>query len=346
MTPPRTGCGLTRWLRNYLILLSEGPQDKKASVDLYYEAFAEAFPEGDALRRRLAELVSVVRTAVPELKSWQHLRKPASFYSLIGALDAVQEASALPDPSTLGARLSAFEKELSVPEGEGHPTVDVIRQRSQSPDRQPPAHAREGSRFSRASFSVNDTGGTMTFDPGAYARDFNQYQAAATCIKEAVQSALAGSTHSIQEIQARAKHPDSAAEKQFRGGEQARDLHDLIGLRVVTLYDNAVPAVIDRLRMWFDEVPGLYRDKSEQLSEKEVGYRGVHLFLTNIQVSSDSLEVRNIAKTSVIEVQVKSLAAHTWAEAEHTLRYKAGDGVPENCSQIQLARGRSGTRRP
>lgn len=102
-----------------LILLNEGPQDKKTSVDLYYEAFREEFPDGPALEANLLGLLELVQAALPDFNKMP-FRKPAGVYSLIGALNEIKEDESTPVPSAedIGRRLRAFAEELQVTEDE------------------------------------------------------------------------------------------------------------------------------------------------------------------------------------------------------------------------------------
>jgi len=73
-----------------IILLIEGPQDKKSSVDLYYGEYKNRFPQEKEIERRLKKYWNWILGALPNLKSTRY-RKPVDFYSLIGALDEVSE---------------------------------------------------------------------------------------------------------------------------------------------------------------------------------------------------------------------------------------------------------------
>ncbi len=71
-----------------IILLIEGPQDKKSSVDLYYAQYKGKFPEGVKIEERLKNYWNWILNALPNLKSTRY-RKPVDLYSLIAALDEV-----------------------------------------------------------------------------------------------------------------------------------------------------------------------------------------------------------------------------------------------------------------
>lgn len=98
-----------------VILLIEGPQDKKASVDLYYGRYKDKFPEAAQTEAKLKSYFDWIKRALPDLSSTRY-RKPVDLYSLIGALDRVSEQSkrlAKINANTAGARLLDFEKTLN-----------------------------------------------------------------------------------------------------------------------------------------------------------------------------------------------------------------------------------------
>jgi hypothetical protein len=98
-----------------IILLAEGPQDKKGTIDLYYQKYEASFPDGKELRERLRRFLSWIERAFPEL-SESRFRGPVDLYGLIGALDLVtNEGTSLSTlkPSPAGAALRLFEQALS-----------------------------------------------------------------------------------------------------------------------------------------------------------------------------------------------------------------------------------------
>jgi hypothetical protein len=96
-----------------VILLIEGPQDKKKAVDLYYGKYRESFPPAKQIESRLAKYLRWIKRALPDLAT-QRYRKPVDLYSLIAALEFVtgggKTLSKL-NPVEIGPRLIRFEQE-------------------------------------------------------------------------------------------------------------------------------------------------------------------------------------------------------------------------------------------
>ena len=87
-----------------IILLIEGPQDKKASIDLYYEKYKDKFTLGTSVARRLKEYLDWILASIPNFNK-RFIRKPVDFYALIGALDEIADG---------GKKYSAINKETFV----------------------------------------------------------------------------------------------------------------------------------------------------------------------------------------------------------------------------------------
>ncbi len=95
------------------ILVIEGPQDKKAAIDLYYGKYQGRFPAAARVERRLDSYLEWIELALPELHG-SRFRKPVDLYALIGALDqrASKDGSVRLSPEPAGERLTEFERLL------------------------------------------------------------------------------------------------------------------------------------------------------------------------------------------------------------------------------------------
>jgi hypothetical protein len=97
------------------VLLIEGPQDKKNSLDLYYGEYQSRFPQAAEVKARLLRYLDWTKAAVPNLKQ-SRFRKPVDLYSLVAALDSLTRSGkrmATVSPEAARGRLAAFEQELS-----------------------------------------------------------------------------------------------------------------------------------------------------------------------------------------------------------------------------------------
>ncbi len=96
------------------ILLIEGPQDKKNTIDLYYTAYRDEFALADDLRQRLIAYTEFIDTNLPNFSTMQ-IRRPVNFYALIGAIDAVTNQGEFLEglnPTEFGESLERFDQDI------------------------------------------------------------------------------------------------------------------------------------------------------------------------------------------------------------------------------------------
>jgi len=166
----------------------------------------------------------------------------------------------------------------------------------------------------------------------SYSSSFDAYRRAAKHVEERVREALEGRALGIHSISVRAKDPDSLAEKVHQKGyKDSNEVTDLIGVRVITLTEATVESVASRLSSMFRIDAGRSADKTAELGDRAVGYRSKHLILSPMRGGLG--EVAEILKGTFVEVQVRSILSHAWAELEHSLRYKFGSALREDLSR-------------
>lgn len=129
-------------------------------------------------------------------------------------------------------------------------------------------------------------------------------------------------------IYGRHKSLDSIQEKlsseRFKIEKTITELNDLVGLRVVLLFPEYKEEVINLLSYEFKLLNDL--KKSDQSPDK-FGYSSVHLIL---QIKEEWAKTPDwINHTSKkIEVQIRTLSEHIWAETSHSLFYKREENIP------------------
>lgn len=106
--------------------------------------------------------------------------------------------------------------------------------------------------------------------------------------------------------------------------ESITELNDLIGIRIVLLFPEYKNKVVELLSKDFK----LLNDpsKSEQSPDK-FGYSSVHLILG---VKEDWILTPNWENHAEkkVEVQIRTLSEHIWAETSHALFYKKEENIP------------------
>jgi hypothetical protein len=96
------------------ILLIEGPQDKKAAINLYYGEYQQDFKDGPKVEKQLLRYLEWLEEALPGFEKSRY-RKPVDLYSLIGALVNFKGrgGGVALDAKEGGTQLLKFERELN-----------------------------------------------------------------------------------------------------------------------------------------------------------------------------------------------------------------------------------------
>lgn len=102
---------------------------------------------------------------------------------------------------------------------------------------------------------------------------------------------------------------------------------DFCGARIVLYYMEDVSKVIEIITHEFDVQET--EDKSTKLDVNEFGYRSHHFTVKFKSAWLDTPNYRGLNEVK-IEVQVRTILMHAWAEIEHKLGYKNKDQVPSD----------------
>lgn len=138
----------------------------------------------------------------------------------------------------------------------------------------------------------------------------------------------------IHSMQSRMKTIQSMMDKLSRRGQTlsiasaVENLYDIAGMRVICSYIQDIYTVADALTSQDDIRVIRIRDYIK--TPKPNGYRSLHLVLEVPVFLSDGRVM------VPVEVQIRTIAMDFWATLEHTLRYKAPEGVPQDISDELL----------
>jgi ppGpp synthetase/RelA/SpoT-type nucleotidyltranferase len=130
-------------------------------------------------------------------------------------------------------------------------------------------------------------------------------------------------------IYGRLKKFDSIQEKhnskRFEIQQTITELNDLVGLRIVLLFPEYKEKVTNLLLQEFKLV-GEY--KKETPIVDKFGYSSTHLIL---EVKDEWLQTLDFKyhQNKKIEVQIRTLSEHIWAEISHSLSYKREENIPK-----------------
>lgn len=128
----------------------------------------------------------------------------------------------------------------------------------------------------------------------------------------------------VHSVTLRIKDRESLARKLARPDRSYRqlwDVTDLIGLRVITYFEDAIDRVGELIETQLSVDLASSIDKRRR-DAGAFGYRSLH-YVCRMATRAEAR-----APHARCEVQIRTVLEHAWAEIEHDLGYKAPDAVP------------------
>lgn len=141
-----------------------------------------------------------------------------------------------------------------------------------------------------------------------------------------------------QSIAHRAKDPDEFERKAARpipGGITAKysdpltQITDKAGVRVITYFLHNVDEVDKTISEEFEVIERTLKASDEP---DRFGYRSLHYLVKYPDNRTQLTEYRRF-KGLIVEIQVRTVLQHAWAEIEHDIRYKSPSLLPEAVSR-------------
>ena len=109
--------------------------------------------------------------------------------------------------------------------------------------------------------------------------------------------------------------------------QNLNEITDILGLRIITYHDSDVVTISRILKSNF-QVDVENSPNKRKRDTKEFGYSSLHLVVSlkegNIQQEKSLREISGLK----VEIQVRTILQHAWAEIEHSLGYKYEGNVP------------------
>jgi len=179
----------------------------------------------------------------------------------------------------------------------------------------------------------------------AYLRVQVFYQDLAIAAKRIADEALKRRGIQVHSIEARAKDATSFGRKAAkpskhdpnkpRYDDPLKQITDLAAIRLITFFPRTIEAIDEMLNAEFEVLEQF--DKGEALVEEErFGYKSVH-YLVTLNAARVALPEYERFRGAVIEVQVRTILQHAWAEIEHDIQYKSTAAIPRDIRRRFMA---------
>ena len=96
---------------------------------------------------------------------------------------------------------------------------------------------------------------------------------------------------------------------------------DLAGVRIITYFPDTL-AQVDRMLVDEFEIIEKSNKGATLLQEERFGYQSIHYLVKLKGERARLAEYRNL-KDGVVEIQIRTILQHAWAEIEHDIQYKS-----------------------
>lgn len=170
----------------------------------------------------------------------------------------------------------------------------------------------------------------------AYLRVRPFYEDLSSVVARVIEECLGKRKISVHSVQSRSKDPVSFGRKSAIPSEENPELPkydnpleqitDLAGVRVIT---NVLQTIEDVDKLITDEFKIIEKsDKTKDLMNSEkFGYQSVH-YLVSLNGSRAELAEYEKYSAGIVEIQVRTILQHAWAEMEHDIQYKSSYSIP------------------
>jgi len=158
-----------------------------------------------------------------------------------------------------------------------------------------------------------------------YRRNYSFYQEFTGRMESLMAILLQQHNIRVHSVVSRVKEESSLQNKLAKSNKKyhhLQEITDLCGLRIITYFEDEVDQVANFIRKEFAIDMDNSIDKRKVLGPDQFGYLSLHLIvaLTDNQVQ---LKEYQKFKGCKVEIQIRSILQHAWAEIEHDLEYKS-----------------------
>ena len=163
----------------------------------------------------------------------------------------------------------------------------------------------------------------------------------AETVSDILREVISSLSMKVVAVESRAKSVESFREKAGRLQDDnplvpryeqpLLQIEDLAAARIITFFLTDVEVIDRRIRDEFDVIER--SDRSEQLLEASlVGYRSVH-YVVQLRHNRTTLPEYRVYRDLKVEIQLRTVLQHAWAEIEHDIQYKSTEDVPPKIQQ-------------
>jgi putative GTP pyrophosphokinase len=170
----------------------------------------------------------------------------------------------------------------------------------------------------------------------AYLEKRSFFEGLAVVVKRILEEALRRRDIKVHSVDARAKDPTGVAKKAaMPSGEDPtkpkysdplKQITDLAAARVITYFPDTL-GEIDKVLAEEFKIVEKSNKGADLIEEDRFGYQSIH-YLVKLTPQRSLLPEYEPYAEAIIEIQVRTILQHAWAEIEHDIQYKSSAVIP------------------
>ena len=170
-----------------------------------------------------------------------------------------------------------------------------------------------------------------------YSVSRGSYEDCLNYVENAVKNIIKSQSINVHEIIGRVKTVESLEGKVKRKNySNLAEITDLCGIRIITYFSDDVDKIAELISQEFEVDVENTIDKRKSEDPTKFGYVSLH-YVVSLKEENSSPILYSRFKDMKLELQIRTVMQHSWAEIEHDLGYKSKEDIP-NQYRRQFAR--------
>ena len=162
-----------------------------------------------------------------------------------------------------------------------------------------------------------------------YSVSRGSYEDCLNYVENTVKNIIKSESINVHEIIGRVKTVESLKGKVKRKNySNLAEITDLCGIRIITYFSDDVDRIAELISQEFEVDVENTIDKRKSEDPTKFGYVSLHYVVSLKEENSSSILYRRFENIK-LEIQIRTVMQHAWAEIEHDLGYKSKEDIPD-----------------
>lgn len=162
-----------------------------------------------------------------------------------------------------------------------------------------------------------------------YSASRGSYEACLKYVENTVESIIKSQSINVHEIIGRVKTVESLQGKVKRKNySNLAEITDLCGIRIITYFSDNVDKIAELISQEFEVDVENTIDKRKSEDPTKFGYVSLH-YVVGLKEENTSPTLYGKFKNIKLEIQIRTVMQHAWAEIEHDFGYKSKEDIPD-----------------